>query len=175
MVTGKKSGRRIDHIDNEIISIPMRLAQVNGGAKRLLAKEGSSVGNPPDIQYASDLELLSQAGDTCGQLDSCGLNKEVFSSKPVKQFFPALSGLKIREEDRFVSAHVFRIAIHYLQIRPHMRRQTDFIDQQEIAVLDCRTAFARNFVSLSDVDHVNKRVDELRVRTWPKGCRRHFQ
>ena len=26
VVTGKKSGRRIDHIDNEIISIPMRLA-----------------------------------------------------------------------------------------------------------------------------------------------------
>ena len=44
VVTGKKSGGRIDHIDNEIISIPMRLAQVNGGAKRLLAKEGFSVG-----------------------------------------------------------------------------------------------------------------------------------
>ena len=44
VVTGKKSGGRIDHSDNEIISIPMRLAQVNGGAKRLLAKEGSSVG-----------------------------------------------------------------------------------------------------------------------------------
>ena len=43
VVIGKKSGGRIDHIDNEIISIPMRLAQVNGGAKRLLAKEGSSV------------------------------------------------------------------------------------------------------------------------------------
>ena len=26
VVTGKKSGRRIDHIDNEILSIPMRLA-----------------------------------------------------------------------------------------------------------------------------------------------------
>ena len=44
VITCKKSRCRIDDIDNQIFSIPMRLAQVNGSAKRLLGKKGSSVG-----------------------------------------------------------------------------------------------------------------------------------
>ena len=53
VVTGKKSGGRIDHSDNEIISIPVGLAQVNRGAKRLLRQEGSSLG----VRLTFDMQM----------------------------------------------------------------------------------------------------------------------
>ena len=53
MVTGKKSRRRIDDIDNEIISIPVGLAKVNRGAKRLLRQEGSSLG----VRLTFDMQM----------------------------------------------------------------------------------------------------------------------
>ena len=53
VITGKKSRRRIDDIDNEIISIPVGLAQVNRGAKRLPGQEGSSLG----VRLTFDMQM----------------------------------------------------------------------------------------------------------------------
>ena len=55
----------------------------------------------------------------------------------------------------------FGVAVHHAEVGADEWSEVDFVDDEQIAETDRGAAFAGDFVSLGDVDHVDEGVDEL--------------
>src|SRR5207237_507047 len=58
----------------------------------------------------------------------------------------AFTGLEIREHDRLAAADGRGVELHDVEVRPHIRRQIDLVDDEEVAAGDARASLARDFV-----------------------------
>ena len=77
-------------------------------------------------------------------------------------FLRAFSTLERRKNKRFTRSHLLCIVLHDLKGYVHMRGQIRFIDYQHIGVCYARTAFTRNFLSLGDIDNIDRYIGKVR-------------
>src|SRR5580700_8388361 len=70
---------------------------------------------------------------------------------------------QIGEKKWPAAPHLARIAIHHLERRPHIRRKVNLVNHQQIRPHNPWAAFARNFVTLGHVDHINPDIHQLRT------------
>ena len=88
MITGKESRRRINHVNDQMISIPMRLAEMHRRTKRLFCEKRSSrgVNTALNAQMTPDSATgISHRGHAVNLLQLAGCrtwkSEWIFSSK----------------------------------------------------------------------------------------------
>src|SRR5579872_904609 len=89
--------------------------------------------------------------------------EEDITLDPGDHVVEAVAGLQVREDDRFAIADRRRVPAHHAEVRSHVRREIDLVDDEEIAAGHPGTALARHLVAAGHVDHVDADVDELRT------------
>ena len=73
----------------------------------------------------------------------------------VNYFIHTDAVFNLRENERPRAPHFFRVALHHLQISAYAGGEVGLVDNQQVGLRDAGPAFARNFVTAADVNHLN--------------------
>jgi hypothetical protein len=73
----------------------------------------------------------------------------------------AISMLHRAKDRRAALSNLARIALHNAQISTHSLCQINLVNNQQVTARNTWSAFARHFVSASDVNYVDNVVSEL--------------
>src|SRR5260370_24347441 len=92
-------------------------------------------------------------------------DKKILPFEPEQNVVPSDPRFQVGKEEGTLLAHEQGVAPHHFEIGADIRRQTDFIDQKQVAMANGRPAFTRNFITLRDIDDVDECVDQL----WSKA------
>ena len=94
------------------------------------------------LRKVVDLQSMVEVADATGQLIQTPTTIGTYRAE-----IKPLAGLEL---------------VNARQVRADVGRQINFVDDKQITEANRRSALAGNFISLSDVDHVNERVNQLR-------------
>src|SRR5262249_56527684 len=86
---------------------------------------------------------------------------EQVAPNPRDHLFQTCTTLEVREDERPLSAHEPGVARHDVEAGADVRGEVDLVDHEEIRTRHAGPALARDFVSSGDVDHIDRRVDQL--------------
>src|SRR5262245_57367887 len=74
----------------------------------------------------------------------------------------SLAGLAICEQERLAAAHKVRIAFHDVEARTDVRREISLVDDQDVRLSNPWPVLARDLVTRSNVNDIDKIVDQRR-------------
>src|SRR5215510_2392226 len=81
----------------------------------------------------------------------------------VRDLLDALAAFQIRKDKGPVHAHSQRVGFHDFETGANQRSQIDLVDHEKVRSRNSRTAFARYFFALRNVDDINSQVRQLRT------------
>ena len=79
----------------------------------------------------------------------------------VDDFIHPHAVLHLRKDEWAVAAHLLRVTRHYIKVSADTRREVGFVDDEQIGLRDAGTAFARDFVSATNVDDLDREVGQF--------------
>ena len=190
-ITVEKTRRGIDHVHDQVIPFPMRLAKMDWRTKRLFGEKRSARGVHPalDAQMTPDPQFGLEPGDTAlfksaknltafrpiASSHNAGFNEKIVSASQPSSSSRPCPDLRSANSTGLLP----RISLASRAITPRSAptwgARRDFIDEERSLFLMAGPPFLGNLVSFGDVDDVDERVNQFRERTWPTGCRRRFQ
>src|SRR5579871_5111014 len=90
-----------------------------------------------------------------GQLRSRHRQSALLDNK-ARNLFDTQAALQIRKDERPFAAHSHCVPFHYLKARTYKRSQIYLVYNEKIGARNPRATLARYFVTLRDVDHIDR-------------------
>src|SRR5258708_5178954 len=81
-----------------------------------------------------------------------------FDDDELRNGLDTLTALEIGEDERPRLPHPQGVRLHHREVGSDKRRQVNLDDHEQIGPRDSWSAFARNLLSLRDIDHIDREV-----------------
>jgi hypothetical protein len=89
------------------------------------------------------------------------VSKPALGRKEIHDALDAFAGFQIGEDEGPCAAHAPRVAVHDVEAGADQWGEIGLVDDEEVGAGNARPAFARDLVTGSDIDHVDRQICEF--------------